>query len=107
MKDKKDKQKEPEVHEDIENLMEDSTLVNESDLEDGGSMNESTKDEPDLTEMLEELRADNLQIAAEIAALVMAVRGFGHVKQRALDEVEVKIRAALEQYRNGDTQLAA
>jgi len=29
MKDKKDKQKEPEVHEDIENLMEDSTLVNE------------------------------------------------------------------------------
>lgn len=45
MKDKKDKQKEQEVHEDIENLMEDSTLVNESDLEDGGSMNESTKDE--------------------------------------------------------------
>ena len=30
--------------------------------------------------LLEELRADNLQIAAEIAALVMAVRGFGHVK---------------------------
>ena len=39
MKDKKDKQKEQEVHEDIENLMEDSTLVNESDLEDVGSMN--------------------------------------------------------------------
>ena len=60
-----------------------------------------------ISVLLEELRADNLQIAAEIAALVMAVRGFGHVKQRALDEVEVKILAALEQYRNGDTQLAA
>ena len=60
-----------------------------------------------ISALLEELRADNLQIAAEIAALVMGVRGFGHVKQLALDEVEVKIRAALEQYRNGDTQLAA
>ena len=48
MKDKKDKQKEPEVHEDIENLVEDSIQVNESDLEDGGFMNTATKDEPDL-----------------------------------------------------------
>ena len=66
MKDKKDKQKEQEVHEDIENLMEDSTLVNESDLEDGGSMNESTKDEPDLTEMLEEANDRILRMAAEM-----------------------------------------
>ena len=60
-----------------------------------------------ISVLLEELRADNLQIAAEIAALVMAVRGFGHVKKRTLDEVEVKIRDALEQYRNGGTHLAA
>ena len=66
MKDKKDKQKEPEVHEDIKNLMEDSTLVNESGLEDGGSMNESTKDEPDLTEMLEEANDRILRMAAEM-----------------------------------------
>ena len=69
MKDKKDKQKEQkeqEEHEDIENLMEDSTLVNESDLEDGGSMNESTKDQPDLTEMLEEANDRILRMAAEM-----------------------------------------
>ena len=66
MKDKKDKQKEQEVHEDIENLMEDSTLVNESDLEEGGSMNESTKDQPDLTEMLEEANDRILRMAAEM-----------------------------------------
>ena len=66
MKDKKDKQKEPEVHEDIESLTEDSTLVNESDLEDEGSMNESTKDEPDLTEMLEEANDRILRMAAEM-----------------------------------------
>ena len=66
MKDKKDKQKEPEAHEDIESLTEDSTLVNESDLEDGGSMNESTKDEPDLTEMLEEANDRILRMAAEM-----------------------------------------
>ena len=67
MKDKKDKQKEQEVHEDIENLMEDSTLVNESDLEDGGSMNESTKDQPDLTEMLEEAHDRILRMAAAVS----------------------------------------
>ena len=66
MKDKKDKQKQQEVHEDIENLMEDSTLVNESDLDDGGSVNESTKDEPDLTEMLEEANDRILRMAAEM-----------------------------------------
>ena len=66
MKDKKDKQKEPEVHEDIENLMEDSTLVNESDLEDGGTMKEATKDEPDLNEMLEEANDRILRMAAEM-----------------------------------------
>ena len=66
MKDKKNKQKEPEVHGDNENLMEDSTLVNESGLEDGGSMNESTKDEPDLTEMLEEANDRILRMAAEM-----------------------------------------
>ena len=65
MKDKKDKQKEPEVHEDIENLMEDSTLVNESDLEDRGSMNEATKDKPDLTEMLEEANDRIIRMDAE------------------------------------------
>ena len=66
MKDKKDKQKEPEVHEDIKNLMEDSTLVNQSDLEDGAPMNEATKDEPDLTEMLEEANDRILRMAAEM-----------------------------------------
>ena len=66
MKDKKGKQKEPEVHEDIENLMEDSILVNESDLEDQGSMNEATKNKPDLTEMLEEANDRILRMAAEM-----------------------------------------
>ncbi|MDG2034047.1 MAG: 2-oxoacid:acceptor oxidoreductase family protein, partial [Rhodospirillales bacterium] len=60
-----------------------------------------------ISTLLQELTAENVQMAAEIAALVMAVRGYGHVKRRALGEVEEKISAALEQYRNGAAQLAA
>ena len=66
MKEKKDRQKEPELREDSENTAEESTTVNESDLADMSSMNEVTKDESDLTEMLEEANDRILRMAAEM-----------------------------------------
>ena len=54
MTDKKDKQKESEVHEDSQNLKEDTPEVNESELEDGVSKDEVTADESDITGMREE-----------------------------------------------------
>lgn len=61
-----------------------------------------------IDEILAELRADNHDLACELAALPEHIRGYGHVKSRHLAEVRTRWQALLEAYRQrAPAQLAA
>ncbi|KIF80213.1 indolepyruvate ferredoxin oxidoreductase family protein [Noviherbaspirillum autotrophicum] len=48
--------------------------------------------------LLDGLRADNLAMAAEIAALPEKIRGFGHVKAKAVGQVRAEQEALLQKF---------
>ncbi|MNN55471.1 indolepyruvate ferredoxin oxidoreductase [compost metagenome] len=50
--------------------------------------------------LLEKLDADNVGLAAQIAAIPEHIRGYGHVKEAHLQEAKVREAALLAQWRN-------
>ncbi|MGE5648683.1 MAG: indolepyruvate ferredoxin oxidoreductase family protein, partial [Bacillota bacterium] len=48
--------------------------------------------------LLDGLRTDNLALAAEIAALPEKIRGFGHVKAKAISQFRIEQEALLKKY---------
>ncbi len=48
--------------------------------------------------LLDGLRPDNLALAVEIAALPQKIRGFGHVKEKAVAQVRAEQEALLQKY---------
>ena len=54
-----------------------------------------------VEELLAGLRAENLGLAVEIASIPEAIRGYGHVKARAVEEAEREKAALLERWRAG------
>ncbi len=56
-----------------------------------------TRYEATVADILDHLTADRLATAVELAALPLEIRGFGHVKERALAAVEPRWRALTDQ----------
>jgi indolepyruvate ferredoxin oxidoreductase len=54
-----------------------------------------------ISEIMETLSPDNHDLAVEIAAIPERIRGYGHVKQRHLDEAKNAEAALLADYRAG------
>ena len=54
-----------------------------------------------VEELLAGLRAENLGLAVEIASVPEAIRGYGHVKARAVEEAEREKAGLLERWRAG------
>ena len=54
-----------------------------------------------IDQLLENLSADNLILAAQIASLPDEIRGYGHVKARAIENVSEKWEAMSRQYLEG------
>jgi indolepyruvate ferredoxin oxidoreductase len=50
------------------------------------------------------LRADNLALAVEVAALPETIRGYGHVKRKNIDAAKAREAALLGQFRNPRAQ---
>ncbi|SMH31518.1 indolepyruvate ferredoxin oxidoreductase family protein [Azospirillum agricola] len=63
--------------------------------------------EATVAEIVERLSAETLATAVELAALPLEIRGFGPVKQRALEAVEPRWRALEERLRGGGLAKAA
>ena len=59
-----------------------------------------------VEELLAGLRAENLGLAVEIASVPEAIRGYGHVKARAIEEAEAEKAALMERWRAGDGDAA-
>ena len=55
-----------------------------------------------VEELLAGLRPENVALAIEIASVPEAIRGYGHVKARAVEEAEAEKAALLERWRAGD-----
>jgi indolepyruvate ferredoxin oxidoreductase len=55
-----------------------------------------------VTGMLPNLTPQNYRTAVELAALPERIRGFGHVKQRHMADVNVERERLLQQFRNGN-----
>ena len=51
--------------------------------------------------LLAGLRAENLELAVEIASIPEAIRGYGHVKARAVEDAESERAVLLERWRAG------
>ncbi|WP_370878918.1 indolepyruvate ferredoxin oxidoreductase family protein [Azospirillum picis] len=62
--------------------------------------------EATVGEIVERLSADRLAVAIELAALPQEIRGFGPVKQRALEAVEPRWRTLEEQLRSRPARAA-
>ncbi len=56
--------------------------------------------EKDLVKLLDGLNEDNYAIAVEIAELPMKVRGYGHVKEKAIDNFHKQRKHMMEQFNN-------
>ena len=54
-----------------------------------------------VDELLAGLRVENITLAVEIASVPESIRGYGHVKARAVEEAEAEKAAALERWRAG------
>ena len=54
-----------------------------------------------VEELLAGLRPENLGLAVEIASVPEAIRGYGHVKARAVEEAEAEKATLLERWRAG------
>ena len=55
-----------------------------------------------VDELLAGLRAENLGLAVEIASVPETIRGYGHVKARAVEAAESEKAALLQRWRAGD-----
>jgi indolepyruvate ferredoxin oxidoreductase len=60
-----------------------------------------------IEELLETLSPANLKLAAEIASVPMAIRGFGHVKLRNLKRAKAIEAELLDRFRSGKTEAPA
>jgi len=60
-----------------------------------------------IVEILTRLDHDNHELAVDIASLPEHIRGFGHVKERHLTEVEEREVALLDAFRRPETALSA
>ena len=54
-----------------------------------------------VEELLARLRPENLALAVDIASIPELIRGYGHVKARAVEEAEAEKAALLERWRAG------
>ena len=54
-----------------------------------------------VDELLAGLRVENIALAVELASVPESIRGYGHVKARAVEEAEAEKAAALERWRAG------
>ena len=54
-----------------------------------------------VDELLAGLRPENLDLAVEIASVPERIRGYGHVKERAVEEAEAEKAALMERWRAG------
>ena len=54
-----------------------------------------------VDELLAGLRVENIALAVEIASVPESIRGYGHVKARAVEEAKAEKAAALERWRAG------
>ncbi|MDV7340554.1 indolepyruvate ferredoxin oxidoreductase family protein [Terasakiella sp. A23] len=57
-----------------------------------------------LEEICQNLHAENLGLAVEIADLPREIRGFGHIKEEAVKEVKAKETELLAKFKNGEVQ---
>ncbi|NVK19151.1 MAG: indolepyruvate ferredoxin oxidoreductase family protein [Methylocystaceae bacterium] len=55
-----------------------------------------------LEELCQNLHVDNLELAVQIADLPRDIRGFGHVKEKAVKEVKAKEADLLARFKKGD-----
>ncbi len=55
--------------------------------------------------LLTTLDADKLALATEIAAMPMQVRGFGHVKEAAVERYRADLEKAMQRYVHGQPQV--
>ncbi|NKN80810.1 indolepyruvate ferredoxin oxidoreductase family protein, partial [Weissella cibaria] len=53
-----------------------------------------------MTEILKKLTAENYDLAVKLAAYPADIRGFGHVKEQAIRDVEDNIRPLLDDFHN-------
>jgi len=60
-----------------------------------------------IEEICQNLTADNLELAIQIADLPRDIRGFGHVKEEAVKEVKAKEAELLKSFRNHKPDLIA
>jgi indolepyruvate ferredoxin oxidoreductase len=60
-----------------------------------------------MNELLIHLSPDNHATAVEIAALPTDIRGYGHVKARAMAKAASKLQTLLERFRTPVTSVAA
>lgn len=63
--------------------------------------------EQDLKELLTEVSAENLALAAEIASVPDSVRGFGHVKSRTIAKAAARRQSLWQQFRRDSTEREA
>ena len=61
-------------------------------------------DERTVEELEHGLRADNLELAVEVATLPATIRGYGHVKRRNIDAAKTREAALLAQFRKPRVQ---
>jgi indolepyruvate ferredoxin oxidoreductase len=59
-----------------------------------------------IEQLIGNLSADNVAAAVSIAELFLDIRGYGPVKEQAVDEVREKIRGSLADYVNVTSQAA-
>ncbi|RED54021.1 indolepyruvate ferredoxin oxidoreductase family protein [Aestuariispira insulae] len=62
--------------------------------------------EQTITKLLDHLKRDNIDLAAEIAALPEQIRGFGHVKERHIQDVKANEEALMARFLNPEKNIA-
>jgi indolepyruvate ferredoxin oxidoreductase len=53
-----------------------------------------------ITEMISDLSQDNLSLSIEIASLPEHIRGYGHVKEASIEQMEVRKSSLVKARRN-------
>jgi indolepyruvate ferredoxin oxidoreductase len=57
-----------------------------------------------LSELIAQLDAPRLPLAVELARVPESIRGFGHVKDKSLEDAQRRIRELLERFSEGEGQ---
>ena len=61
--------------------------------------------EATMHRLLEGLNRDNRDLAIQIASLPEYIRGYGHVKERHINDVQANEKVLMEKFKNPDSSL--